>query len=210
MNTYIDNLNWRYATKQFDSTKKISETDLDFLKKALQLSASSYGLQPYEILIVENPEVRQQLLPFSWNQQQVVDASHLFILANKVNIDDSLVDDYLQNVSDTRGVSIEDLQGYSEMMKSNIMPLPEEVKNSWTSKQTYIALGNLLSAAATLRIDACPMEGFDSEQYNKILGLNERNLNASLVIPVGYRSENDNTQHFAKVRKPEHELFTTI
>lgn len=210
MNNFIENQNWRYATKKFDATKKVSTEDLETLKKAIQLSSSSYGLQLYKVFIIENPEVRAQLQPASWGQSQIVDASHLLVFANIVNVQESHIDAYVQNIADTRGLSVEDLKGYSDFMKSKIVPLPVEQKAVWTSKQTYLALGNLLNAAAELKIDVTPMEGFEPEKYNEILGLGRLGLNASLVAAIGYRHEEDATQHYAKVRKPIEELFETI
>lgn len=210
MNNFIENQNWRYATKKFDATKKVSTEDLETLKKAIQLSSSSYGLQLYKVFIIENPEVRAQLQPVSWGQSQIVDASHLLVFANIVNVQESHIDAYVQNIADTRGLSVEDLKGYSDFMKSKIVPLPVEQKAVWTSKQTYLALGNLLNAAAELKIDVTPMEGFEPEKYNEILGLDKLGLNVSLVAAIGYRHEEDATQHYAKVRKPIEELFETI
>ena len=168
------------------------------------------GLQLYKVFIIENPEVRAQLQPASWGQSQIVDASHLLVFANIVNVQESHIDAYVQNIADTRGLSVEDLKGYSDFMKSKIVPLPVEQKAVWTSKQTYLALGNLLNAAAELKIDVTPMEGFEPEKYNEILGLDKLGLNASLVAAIGYRHEEDATQHYAKVRKPIEELFETI
>ena len=210
MSHFIENQKWRYATKKFDATKKITTSDLEALKEAIQLSTSSYGLQLYKVFIIENPEVRAQLQPVSWGQSQIIEASHLFVFANIVDVQDKHIDDYVQNIANTRSLSVEDLKGYSDFMKSKIVPLPVEQKAVWTSKQTYLALGNLLNAAAELKIDVTPMEGFEPEKYNEILGLNELGLNASLVATVGYRHEEDATQHYAKVRKPKQELFTTI
>jgi nitroreductase len=210
MSNYIENLNWRYATKQFDSTKKISNEDLEKLKEAIQLSASSYGLQPYKILIVEDTETREKLKEASWGQSQITDASQLIVFANMTDFDESLVDDYILNTSNTRNIDASNLKDYADLMKSQLNPLPKEMKAFWTAKQTYIALGNLLSAAADFKIDACPMEGFDAKKYNEILDLNSQNLNASVVATVGYRSEKDDTQHYKKVRKSKKELFSTI
>ena len=210
MNTFLDNQNWRYATKKFDATKKISADDLEKLKQAIQLSTSSYGLQPYKVLIIENPEIRKQLQPVSWGQSQIVEASHLFIFANIVDVQDNHIDDYMNNMAQTRNLNIQDLKGYSDFMKSKITPLSTEIKSNWTSKQTYLALGNLLNAAAELKIDVTPMEGFEPEKYNEILGLDKLGLNASLVATLGYRHEEDATQHYPKVRKPINELFETI
>jgi nitroreductase len=210
MNSYIENLNWRYATKKFDSTKKISSEDLEKLKEAIQLSASSYGLQPYKVLIIEDQDTRKKLLEASWGQSQITDASQVIVFANMTDFDESLVDDYISNVGITRNIDTDNLKGYADFMKSTLNPLPKEIKGTWTAKQTYIALGNLLSAAADFKIDVCPMEGFDSEKYNEILGLNAKNLNASVVATIGYRSKEDETQHYKKVRKSKSELFSTI
>lgn len=210
MSNFIKNANWRYATKKFDATKKVSDADLQTLKDAIRLSASSYGLQPYQVILVENPELRAQLQPAAWGQTQIVDASHLLVFANVTNIGDAEIDAYLNNVAETRGLPLDALQGYGDFMKSKINSLTTEQKNIWTSKQTYIALGNLLNAAAELNIDVTPMEGFEPEKVNEILGLNERGLNASLIAPIGYRHEDDATQSYAKVRKSEQELFINL
>lgn len=210
MNSYIDNLNWRYATKKFDASKKVSKEDLENLLEATALSASSYGLQPYEILVVEDAALRNKLQPAAWGQSQITEASHLIVLANQSTFGEELVDDYLNNVSETRGIPSNDLQGYSDFMKSKLMPLSESAKATWTARQTYIALGNLLSAAADLKIDTCPMEGFDSAQFNEMLGLSKRGLNAAVLVAVGYRSIEDKTQHYKKVRKAKENLITHL
>lgn len=210
MSNFIKQQNWRYATKKFDATKKISNEDLETLKEAIRLSSSSYGLQPYKVLIVENPELRAKLQPVAWGQSQIVDASHLFIFANIVNLSDKEIDNYIKNIAETRGIPLENVSGYGDFMKSKITSLPEDVKNNWTAKQTYLALGNLLNAAADLHIDATPMEGFEPEKVNEILGLNELGLNASLIATVGYRHEEDANQHNIKVRKSKQELFIQL
>ena len=210
MSHFIENQKWRYATKKFDAAKKISAADLETLKEAIQLSTSSYGLQLYRVFIIENPEVRAKLQPVSWGQSQIVEASHLLVFANIVDVQDQHIDDYVQNIANTRGLTVEDLKGYSDFMKSKIVSLPVDQKAVWTSKQTYLALANLMNAAAELKIDVTPMEGFEPEKYNEILGFNALGLNASLVAAVGYRHEEDATQHYVKVRKPKQELFITI
>ncbi len=210
MNNFIENQNWRYATKKFDATKKISNNDLETLKKAIQLSTSSYGLQLYKVFIVENPEIRAKLQPFSWNQAQITEASHLFVFTNIVTVNEADIDNFIQNTSLTRGITLENLKPYADFMKGNILSLPVEKQSVWTSKQTYLALGNLINAAAELKIDVTPMEGFEPEKYNEILGLDKLGLNASLVATVGYRHAEDASQNYAKVRKPIDELFETI
>lgn len=210
MSNFIKNANWRYATKKFDASKKITEEDLKTLKEAVRLSASSYGLQPYKVIFVENPELRAQLQPAAWGQSQIVDASHVLVFANITNFGDSQIDAHINNVAVTRGLPTDALQGYSDFMKSKISTLPVEQRNVWTSKQTYIALSNLLNAAAELNIDVTPMEGFEPEKFNEILGLEAMGLNASLVATIGYRHAEDDTQHYAKVRKSDEELFINL
>jgi len=210
MNTFLENQNWRYATKKFDPSKKIADKDLVILKEAIRLSSSSYGLQPYKIIIVENPDLREQLKPAAWGQSQIVDASHIIVFANELNYGESGIDDYFKNVSQTREVPVESMQGYIDFMKASITALSDNDRNIWSAKQTYLALGNLMNAAAELRIDVTPMEGFVPEKVNEILGLNELGLNATLIATLGYRHEEDATQYFKKVRKSNEELFITL
>ena len=210
MSTFIENQNWRYATKKFNSDKKISNSDLEILKEAIQLSSSSYGLQPYKVLIIENEEIRKQLQPASWGQSQITDASHLFVFASVTNVDAEYITRYAENMAKTRNIPFDSVKGYADFMIGNIASLTPEKQIIWAQKQAYLALGNLLNAAAELKIDVTPMEGFLPEQYNEILGLKEKGLHATLVATIGYRHDEDDTQHYAKVRKPITELFETI
>ncbi len=210
MNAYIENLNWRYATKKFDTNKKVSPEDLEILKDAIQLTASSYGLQPYKIFIIEDKEIRRKLQPAAWDQSQITESSHLIIFVNNTNFNAENIDSYIENMSETRNINPMDLEGYGTFMKSKISPLSSEDKENWTAKQTYIAVGNLLSAAAYLKIDTCPMEGFEAEKIDAILGLDKIGYTTTLIVPVGYRSNEDKTQDYKKVRTPKEELFTTI
>ena len=210
MSTFLENQNWRYATKKFDSTKKISNEDLTILKEAIRLSTSSYGLQLYKVFIVENPELRAKIQPAAWGQSQIVDASHLIVFANQTTITEEDINSYLKNVAQTRNVPEDSLSGYGEFMKGGILSKSNVENSNWTSKQTYLALANLMNAAAELKIDVTPMEGFVPAQVNEILGFNELGLNASLLAPIGYRSTEDATQHYKKVRKSNEELFITL
>ena len=210
MNSFIENQNWRYATKKFDASKKIVAEDLNILKEAIRLSSSSYGLQPYKIIIVENPELRAQLQPAAWGQSQITDASHIIIFANEVNFGEAGIDSYFKNVSETRNASIESMKGYMDFMKKTITALSEDERNVWSAKQTYLALGNLLNAAADLKIDVTPMEGFVPAQVNALLGLDELGLNATLIATMGYRHDEDATQPFKTVRKSNEDLFITL
>jgi len=210
MSTLLNNLNWRYATKQYDASKKISENDLQTLKEAVRLSASSYGLQPYKVVIVENPELKEQLKAVAYGQTQITDASHLFVFAADANLGTDSVDQYITNISETRGVPADALAGFGDMMKNVVTNLTAEAKNTWSAKQTYIALGNLLTAAAELKIDATPMEGFNAASFNEILGFDKLGLSATVIATVGYRHDADDTQHYKKVRKSQEELFITL
>ncbi|MGB5700296.1 NAD(P)H-dependent oxidoreductase [Muriicola sp.] len=210
MNDYIKSLEWRYATKKFDSTQNISQNDLELLLEATRLSASSFGLQPYHVFVITDAEIRKSLKEVSWGQSQITDASHLIVFANKKNFGPELIDNYLSDVSEVREVPLDGLKGYGDFMKSKLVDLPADVKENWTAKQTYIALGNLLSAAGAMEVDACPMEGFEVEDYDSILGLDAKGLTTAVVVALGYRSKDDETQHYKKVRKTKESLFTHI
>lgn len=204
---HLENLQWRYATKKFDSEKKLSEEDLEELLESVRLSASSYGLQPYEVIVVSDPETREKLKAAAWNQSQITDASQLIVFANYRKISSDHVSEYMQNISETREVPRENLSGMEKMINNTIESRTEENQQVWGSKQTYIALGNLLSSAASMRIDTCPMEGFNQDEFDEILGLKDKNLQSSVIAAVGYRSEEDQNQHLEKVRKNKTELF---
>ncbi|MEP2669716.1 MAG: NAD(P)H-dependent oxidoreductase [Cyclobacteriaceae bacterium] len=206
----INNLKWRYATKIFDPSKKVSDKNIEVLKEAVRLSVSSYGLQLYKVLIIENTEIKEELKKASWDQSQITDASHLFVFCNYTMNFDYHIDNYIQLIADAQGGETEVLKGYGETIKTSIEKKDKEAKQSWAEKQTYLALSNLLAACAELKIDACPMEGFDNHSYNQILGLDELGLNAAVIAPVGYRSIEDTTQYRKKIRKPVNKLFQTI
>lgn len=207
---FIKHLNWRYATKTFDNTKYVSKNDLTKIKEAIQLSVSSYGLQLYKVLIIEDKLTRERLKSASWGQNQITDASHLFVFCNYTKPENNDVDVFLKLSAKTQSIDIINLKEYGNFIKSKIAEMSSKEKNTWTNRQTYLALGNLLNACAELQIDACPMEGFEAEKYNKILGLNEQNLSAAVIAPIGYRSIEDHTQFRKKVRKPSEQLFQEI
>ncbi|MFD2603796.1 NAD(P)H-dependent oxidoreductase [Flavobacterium suzhouense] len=212
MSNYIESLNWRYATKKYDSTKKVSDEDIENLKEAIRLSVSSIGLQPYKVFIVESDEMKNKLKAAAGgnNQNLIADASHLFIFANEVNVGDKHVENYVNNISQTRDIPVENLKGFSDYISSYVNSLTEEQKNAWTMKQSYIALSTLVNAAAHLKIDTTAMEGFNAQEFNAILGLDELGLNTAVIAAVGYRHEEDANQHLKKVRKSKEELFATI
>lgn len=204
---YLETLNWRYATKQFDASKRVSNDDLESLLQAIRLSASSYGLQPYTILVISDEELKEKLKKACWNQSQITDASHVLVFANKKDFNAELIDSYLELVSETRDMPMESLKAYGDFMKSKLLDLDQDAKSNWSSRQAYLAAGNLLSAAASMKIDTCPMEGFEKETVDALLDLDEMGLTTSVVMPVGYRSEEDQTQFYKKVRRTEEELF---
>ena len=210
MENYIENLNWRYATKKFNTDKKLSEDDVQRLVKSIQLSASSYGLQPYEVFVISDEETKAKLKPAAWNQSQITDASHLFVFAGLKKLDENYIDSYVENISKIRDIQVQDLSALKEKLVANIVEKPEENQKIWAQKQAYLALGNLLSAAAHLKIDTCPMEGFDEQEFDKILGISGTNLTTAVIATAGYRSEEDQMQHAKKVRKQEEELFHII
>lgn len=206
----LENLKWRYATKKYDPSKKVSQQDLESIKEAVQLSASSYGLQAYKVLEINNPEIREKLKPFSWGQSPITDASHLLVFCNYADVTDQNIDDFIALKSEISGIEHANLVGYGTFAKGKIKEKsPEEITN-WTAKQAYIALGNALVACAELKIDSTPMEGFEPAAYNEILGLTKRGLNAAVVLAIGYRHAEDANQHAKKVRKPMTSLFETI
>lgn len=210
MHQIIQDLNWRYAVKKYDPTKNITQKDLQVLKESVRLSPSSVGLQAYQILDVVDVKIREKLKEVSFDQSQITDASHLFVFCNMIDIPVAYVQKLVDTMAQVRNVPIDSLSGYKSFLLQNSQNPDTEKRNLWTSKQTYIALGHLLQTAAQLRIDATPMEGFENEAYNEILGLNELGLNASVACALGFRSEEDSYQHKNKVRKPIEDLFIMV
>src|SRR5579859_2512657 len=174
-------LNWRYATKVFDATKKIPDDVWQALKQALVLTPSSYGLQPYKFLVVESPAKRAELLPHAWNQKQVVDASHFIVLTAQTKVTEADVDKLIQHTSHRRQIPAGALDSYRGMMVGDLIKGPRgKIAHEWATRQTYIALGNLMTCAAVLGVDACPMEGFSPAEFDRLLGL-ENSGYASVV-----------------------------
>ncbi|MEI6275187.1 MAG: NAD(P)H-dependent oxidoreductase [Prolixibacteraceae bacterium] len=205
----IEKLNQRYATKQFDATKKISAENLATLLEAIRLSASSYGLQAYKVVVVDNDDLRKQMRAASWDQSQITDASQILVFAVETDADATTVDRFVANIAKTRNMDASNLSGYADMMKGTFQQ-PKETTQNWLTHQLYIGLGFGLVAAAELNIDTCPMEGFDSAKYDEILGLKEKNLHSVVILAVGYRSPEDGYQNLAKVRRSNEDFFVTI
>lgn len=210
-NEILERLNWRYATKKFDSSKEVSKEDLEVLLETIQLSASSYGVQPYRVAVIENEEKRKELQPKAWNQAQIVDASHLLVFCARTDVEDKDIDSLIEYTAEERGLNKADLSDYSNFMKDKIIKENDaDTRKNWTARQAYIAIGNLLNAAAEMEIDACPMEGFNPEEFDEALGLKEKGLYSVALVTLGYRSTDDQAQHNAKVRRPKEELFFHI
>jgi nitroreductase len=200
-NQLIGQLNWRYATKQFDPQRKISPEEWTALEEALVLTPSSYGLQPWKFVVVADPAVRERLVPASWGQRQVADASHFVVFAIKKNLSEQDVDDHLGRIAEVRGVPRESLGQYRDMMVGSIVKgRDEKRRNDWASHQVYIALGSFLTSAALLGIDACPMEGIEPAKYDEILGLNKKGLSSVVAAAAGYRAATDRYSLAKKVR----------
>jgi len=210
MKEIIDSLNWRYATKLFDSKKKLSETQLEELLTAVQLAPSSYELQPYQVVVVQDQAIKEQLKTAAYGQAQLTDASEILVFAIEKNYNETHVDAFVENIARTRNVAVEDLKGYADLMKGTVASRTGAELDAWNSKQAYIALGLLLETAALKQIDACPMEGFDNNKFNEILGLQAKNLHAVAIVAIGFRAEGDAYQHHVKVRKSKKDLFIHI
>lgn len=206
----IDDLNWRYATKRFDSTKKVSKEDLRTVKEVIRLSASSYGLQPYEVMVIESQELKEKLRPACWNQPQLEEASAVFVFCNKSKVSEHDINEYVKLKAQTQGLKVEDLKGYADFMVGKICKQDEAWQSNWTARQAYIALGNLLMSCANLKIDACPMEGFEAPVVDEILDLKAKGLTTAVIATIGYRSKEDQTADQKKVRKAEENLFTHL
>jgi nitroreductase len=203
--------NWRYATKQFDPLRKIGAEDWAVLEESLRLTPSSFGLQPYKFIVVTDPAIREKLVPVSWGQRQVADASHFVIFAIKNNLGESDITDYLNRIAAVRSIPVESLSMLRDMMIGSLIKgMDDAQRRVWQARQVYIALGNLMTSAALLHIDACPMEGFAPDQYDTILGLGKISLSAVVACAVGYRANTDKYAGYKKVRLPKKDLIVQI
>jgi nitroreductase len=207
----IQHLKWRYATKKY-SSKTIPSDQIDIILESVRLSPTSLGLQAFKVFVIhENSELRQQMLPIAYNQTQVSDASHLLVFAAYNNVTETDVHNYLNNIANTREIPLESLDGFKKSIQGFTGSKNEAQTAEWASKQCYIALGIAMSTAAQLHIDTTPMEGFNHEGLDTVLGLKERGLTSSVILALGYRDEeNDKLSRLAKVRKPHHELFEVL
>ncbi|MBI5421114.1 MAG: NAD(P)H-dependent oxidoreductase [Parcubacteria group bacterium] len=205
--TILEAFTWRYATQKFDTSKKLSDEQLNTLLEVIRLSPSSFGLQPWKFIVVRNPELRVKLRGAGYDQSKITDASHLIIFAVKKNLDDKTVDTYIQSVAQVRGVAFETLKGYGDMIKQFLSSMSQEAKMEWAARQAYIALGVLITAGAVEGIDVGPMEGFDPKKFDEILGLEQMGLETKVIVAVGFRSDDDFPASLTKVRFPKEEVI---
>ncbi|MGZ5192936.1 MAG: NAD(P)H-dependent oxidoreductase [Kaistella sp.] len=205
---YLEALKKRYSVKKFDPAKKVSPEIIQRILEAGKLSASSMGLQPYTILVVESTEMLQNLIPAFYNPSQIASCSHLIVIVSKKNIEGSYVDGYFRHISEVREIPVENLGSFRKNIES-YTDSNADVK-IWAEKQSYIVLGNLMFAAALEHVDSCPMEGFRKEIIEQILAINTQKETIAVTLAIGYRSEDDEFQKMKKVRKPDEKLFKFI
>lgn len=205
----VQSLKWRYAVKQFDPARKIPNETWKALEDSLILTPSSYGMQPWKFLIITDQKLREQLVPHSWNQRQVADCSHLVVMLSEVRVSASDVDNLMKRTAEIRGGSAEQLAGYRKMIVSDIVEGPRaQHSGEWAARQVYIALGQLMLAAAMLNVDTCPMEGFVPAKYDELLGLEGTGWTTTVLCPCGYRSTDDKYAKLPKVRYDAGSIIT--
>jgi nitroreductase len=204
-------LEWRYATKRFDNTKKIPVAVWDALEKALILTPTSYGLQPYKFIVLTDAKKRTELVPHSWNQTQVADCSHYVVFTSRTQMAEADVDRWIRRLAEVRGVTAESLSPYRGMMVSNIVHGERgKMAPEWARLQTYIALGNLMTCAAVIGVDACPMEGIVPKEYDRILNLANSGFATVVACALGYRSADDKYAKVPKARFTASDLVQKI
>lgn len=200
-------LKWRYATKKFDSEKLLSAEKIEILKRAFNLTATSYGLQPLKLLVIQNKELQQKLMAASYNQKQVGTASHVLVIGIEKEIGEPFIEKYFKYVKDIRNTPDHILHPFRDSLIGDFKKKPLEEIRTWATHQAYLVLGTLLTVCAVEEIDSCPMEGFEPEKYDEILGLDKHNLQSVLALPVGYRAEDDFFADLKKVRRPLEETI---
>jgi nitroreductase / dihydropteridine reductase len=205
----ITDLNWRYASKLMNG-EVIPSDKIETILNAINLSATSYGLQPYTIMVVSNKALKEKMQTAAYGQPQLTTSSHVLVFCVPDKLTTIDVETFIQNVATTRSIPIEMLEGYKQMMLGSIVSLTPEQQQIWSAKQAYIALGTALAAAAEQKIDACPMEGFNPNQVDEILNLTEKGLKSVVLLPLGIRSADDATANYAKVRKSKKAIFHYI
>jgi nitroreductase len=206
----LSRLNWRYATKNFDPSKKISSSDWSTLEDALSLAPSSYGLQPYRFYIAQTPELRKKLAAAAYGQPQIESCSHLVVVTRLKSMNEEYVTNYIRRICKVRNVPESSLEGFKQSMLSTVIYGPRSeptIQSAWMAKQGYIPMGFFMTTAALLNIDVCPMEGIDSQKFDEILSLGDSQYSSVAVLASGYRAEDDEYQHAKKVRFDKKELI---
>jgi len=206
----IKQLQWRYATKKFDASKKLSVAKLDVVKQAFNLTATSFGLQTIKLLVIENVAIREALVPHSYFQKQVLEASHLLVICIQKDVIQNDVEAYYNNIQDIRQTSNDILNPYKEDLIKTMAGMTVDERQQWSTNQAYIALGNLMTVCAMEDIDSCPMEGFVPTKYDEVLNLAEKGLKSVLLLPIGHRANDDVFADFKKVRKPIEEAVIEL
>jgi len=210
-NQLLEALSWRYATKVFDATKKIPADVWAALEQSLVLTPTSYGLQPYQFLVVQDAAKRAALLPNSWGQKQVVDCSHFVVFTARTEMTGADVDKLIKRTVALRQLPADSLEAYRGMMLGDIVSGPRgKAAHEWAARQAYIALGNIMTCAAVLGVDACPMEGLNPVEYDNILGLNGSGYKTVVACALGYRAASDKYANLAKVRYSAADLIRLV
>ncbi len=204
---FTKQLQWRYATKFFDKTKKIAPKDWQVLKDSLRLAPSSFGLQPWKFVVVEDKPLRAALRAEAFGQDQVTDAAQFVVIAAKTDLSEQDVQVFTESIAQTHGVDLASLDRYKNMMLQGVHGRTKAERFAWNARQAYIPLGFLMATAAYMEIDTCPMEGFDPEAFDKLLGLEELGLSAVVCVALGYRAAEDKSATKPKVRFSERDVF---
>ncbi|NDK08986.1 NAD(P)H-dependent oxidoreductase [Candidatus Gracilibacteria bacterium] len=210
MTEIIDALKWRYACKLFDTTKKVSKSDIDEIIEVFRLAPSAFGVQPWKLLVIENQDIKDSLVQYSWNQPQINTCSHLLVLCRIINLDNNYVDKHIENLSIIRKTPKENLEAYEDRVKGYLNTLNEDGKKYFTTNQVFIALGSLMPVLAMKKIDSCAMTGIDNAKYDEVLKLGEKGLSTVAVLPIGYRSKDDKYANAKKVRFSREEMVEMI
>jgi nitroreductase len=210
MNNILDALEWRYAVKKFDDKASLTEQQILEVKNAFNLSASSYGLQPYKMIVVQNPDLKEKLVPASYGQKQISQSAALLVFAVRTDFGMDYIDQYFEDMSVKRQIPLENLEGYKNFMKGSFANKSQEEIWSWSVKQVYLTMGHMLASLAAMKIDACPMEGIDPNAYDKILDLEAKQLKTIVAMPIGVRATDDATASALKVRKDLSEIIIEL
>lgn len=203
----LEALEWRYATKKFDTDKLVPEEKITILKKSFNLTPTSYGLQPVKLAIIKDQNTKEVLFEHSAKQQQVLTASHILVFCIETTIDDNFIEDNFKRIKKIRETPDEILAPFKNYLLTDFRKRSQQEKEDWAIKQVYLSIGNILTVCALEKIDACPMEGFNTEKFDEVLNLQKKGLKSTLILPIGYRAKDDIFADFKKVRRPLEEVI---